>query len=157
MARGDEMQGVLNITDEENILVISSKNNDKEKYENTLKHLENEKNRVALLENEIQRVQNDHLKLENELELQLLVNIETIVKQEEFILELNKKLLDIKFKNEQYENKIIQEKQRFQKLEKRYMKLKNSKFGKLAMNYWSLRKNLKIGESIDRIYRGTTK
>jgi hypothetical protein len=157
LARGDEMQGVLNIKDEENILVISSKNNDKEKYENTLKHLENEKNRVALLENEIQRVQNDHLKLENELELQLLVNIETIVKQEEFILELNKKLLDIKFKNEQYENKIIQEKQRFQKLEKRYMKLKNSKFGKLAMNYWSLRKNLKIGESIDRIYRGTTK
>ncbi|MEH6938044.1 hypothetical protein V7056_09305 [Bacillus sp. JJ664] len=110
---------------------------------NYQKEITIKKNKIEALEKEIVNLQNTVLILENDLELNILQNIETIIKQEEFLLELNQIISNLNMKNENYQSIIMKKNKELKIVDEKYQKLKKSKVGSLIVRYWKIRKNIK--------------
>lgn len=125
------------------VLKEQLKNNDLPVENDLLKQMKLQETEIKLLENKIVDLQNTILILENDLELNILQNIETIIKQEEFLLEINQVISNLEMKNENYQASIVKQKKELKKMNEKYNKLKKSKLGSIVIKYWDMRRKIK--------------
>jgi len=125
------------------VLTGKLKQNDLPVEEDLLKQIKFQETEMKLLENKIVDLQNTILILENDLELNILQNIETIIKQEEFLLEVNQVISNLEMKNENYQASIVKQTKEFKKMNDKYNKLKKSKLGNIVIKYWDMRRKIK--------------
>ncbi|GGI17435.1 hypothetical protein [Gottfriedia solisilvae] len=132
---------VSNLSSE--MLTEKLKQNNLPVEEDLLKQINFKETEIKLLENKIVDLQNTILILENDLELNILQNIETIIKQEEFLLEVNQVISNLEMKNENYQASIIKQTKELKKINEKYNKLKKSKLGNIVIKYWDMRRKIK--------------
>ncbi|MET3196753.1 hypothetical protein [Bacillus sp. OAE603] len=132
---------VSNLSSE--MLTEKLKQNNLPVKEDLLKQINFKETEIKLLENKIVDLQNTILILENDLELNILQNIETIIKQEEFLLEVNQVISNLEMKNENYQASIIKQTKELKKINEKYNKLKKSKLGNIVIKYWDMRRKIK--------------
>lgn len=125
------------------VLKEQLKNNDLPVEKDLLNQMKLQETEIKLLENKIVDLQNTILILENDLELNILQNIETIIKQEEFLLEINQVISNLEMKNENYQASIVKQTKELKKMNEKYNKLKKSKLGSIVIKYWDMRRKLK--------------
>lgn len=125
------------------VLKEQLKNNDLPVEKDLLNQMKLQETEMKLLENKIVDLQNTILILENDLELNILQNIETIIKQEEFLLEINQVISNLEMKNENYQASIVKQTKELKKMNEKYNKLKKSKLGSIVIKYWDMRRKLK--------------